>query len=190
MEPKVHLGTLGHLKACISWGSPSVLEAWIEALVLEFDLDEWYYLTETSQKMKIPVGKNKTSTIFEPNLKKALFHSDVPESWLEIAFQVELERAVLSPFLQSLLRSTIMSSYEVGLQKNENGAVRKHRKIPKSKTQNGHHHVVTDQGGSGCSQEQARVMGWGRSGSRKQKLKSKSPLLKKMDYNFFNTITK
>lgn len=27
-----------------------------------------------------------------------------------------------------------MSSYEVGLQKKENGAVRKHRKIPKSKT--------------------------------------------------------
>lgn len=83
-----------------------------------------------------------------------------------------------------------MSSYEVGLQKKENGAVRKHRKIPKSKTPNGHHHVVTDQGGSGCSQEQARVMGWGRSGSRKQKLKSKRQLLKKMDYIFFNTITK
>lgn len=177
MEPKVHLGTLGHLKVCISWGSPSALEPWSEALAIEFDLDEYCYLTETSQKKKIPVGKNKTTTIFEPNLKKALFYSSVPENWLEIAFQVELERAVLSPFLRSLLRSKIMSSYEVGLQKKENGAVRKHRKIPKSKNQNGHHLVVTDQGGSGCSQEQAKVMVWGRSGSRKQKLKSKKSAL-------------
>lgn len=41
-----------------------------------------------------------------------------------------------------------------------------YRKISTKETS--HYHVATDQGESGCSQRQVKVMNWGRSDARKQ----------------------